>query len=283
MFFGAPTLSSPTGFLAGTMTALCCENRVMSASYLPICSVVGDQGKQQSDTIRRSIKRSQPTVEIIIPVQENDLSPFSVTSLALIYSKDCRPGITPAVPPECRRLLESRQVLLSVNAKIQKTARGSWKVKRIKRQKSTTWISKSWLCRHQQLEHTSHWAMPLVKESGTIVPIAQTDRQTRNRGWQMATAISFLLSNEEEVGAPGLGRGGWFHLPSPLCRPQNYFLLQQLQLWGTEEHRDIQLSFTTTQPAEPCCIQPHGSNTTPRTAWTIFNFSKPYQFEEGKL
>lgn len=100
-------------------------------------------------------------------------------------------------PENCKRELESKED---------------------KEAKLTTWMSKSWLCCYQQLEHTSHWAMPLVKESGTrlVVPIAQT---TGKQGMTNGHSY-FLLSNEEEVGAPKLGRGGWFHLPSPLYRPQ---------------------------------------------------------------
>lgn len=53
----------------------------------PYAVWLGTRGNSKGDTIRsirRSIRRSQPTVEIIIPVQENDLSPFPGTSVALI-------------------------------------------------------------------------------------------------------------------------------------------------------------------------------------------------------
>lgn len=143
-------------------------------------------------------------------------------------------------------------------------------------------MSKSWLRCHQQLEHTSHWAMPLVKESGTIVPIAQTDRQTRNRGWQIATAIFYWAMRRRWEPLGWAGEVDCL-FPAPVPTP-DCFLLQQLQPWGMEERRDIQLSLPdTTQPAEPCCIQPHRSDPTPRTAWTTFNTSNPYQFGEEKL
>lgn len=47
-----------------------------------------------------------------------------------------------------------------------------------------------------------------------------TDRQANTQQGMTNGHSYFLLSNEEEVGAPRLGRGGWLPLPGPLCQPQ---------------------------------------------------------------
>lgn len=105
-------------------------------------------------------------------------------------------------------------------------------------------------------------------------PIIWTDRQTCNRGWQMAKNI-FLPSKQGEVGAPAPGRGGLFNLPSPLCRPQIVSSSNSCSRGGRSSTETYSCPSTNTTPPR-WGSSPMGPTLSPappasvQTVWTIF-------------
>lgn len=51
-FFGTPSLASPSGFLAGTMTAIPCERKVMPARTSSAAVWPGARGNSKGDVMR---------------------------------------------------------------------------------------------------------------------------------------------------------------------------------------------------------------------------------------